>query len=245
MSKVEVIKSKGAGTPNYIWIGIIIIAIISGVCIGIFNNIDSFNTDNDNNTNVNNNTVKNKETLYKISVDNFDYFKESTISFSEKYTAKLDGESLSASVSFMLYNDDSQKDQCYYSSQAKFNNGSLTTIQGKCTYNVSNNILTVNGTFNKLEIPSSYEQNMGVPSTNSKEDAHIECQINGNGKSITCGKITYYNYSYSEINKRNSDYFLIDKKHIIYDEYGVGIGNSEYTLNLDDYEIKEVTSMPY
>ena len=245
MAKVEVIKSKNAGTPNYIWMGIIILAIVVGVGIGIYNNLDSFHKDSSNKTDDKNDNIKSKETIYRISVDDFDYFKENVISFSESYTAKMNGESLSATVSFMLYNNDRQKDQCYYSSQAKFNTGSSTTIQGNCTYNVNNGVLTVDGTFDKLVIPSSYENQMGMTSTKTKEDAHLECQVNSKGKSITCGDITYYNYTYTEINKRRSDYFLIDKKNIIYDEYGVGIVNDEYNLNLDDYKIEDVTSMPY
>ncbi len=240
MAKVEVVKSKKADKPNYIWVGIIVVVLVLYGFGYIWGNSNSSNTTD--NGKAQEESKTNKGMLYKISIDDFDYLSESIISFSESYTAKLDGESFSANVSFMLYNNKSN--ECYYSSQAKFNNGSSVTIQGGCTYNINNNTLNVDGTFNKLAIPSSYEQSMGLTSTSTKEKEHLECQVNGKGKSITCGKITYYNYTYSESSKRNSAYILFNSKSILYDINGIGLGNKDYTINLSDYEIMEVDSMP-
>ncbi len=46
MAKVEVIQSKNAGTPNYVWVGIIIVAIVIGVSVGAVNYFSNENNSN-------------------------------------------------------------------------------------------------------------------------------------------------------------------------------------------------------
>ncbi len=226
----------------------VIILVIMVFVIGVFfvgmyfydfsntkNNVD---IDNDNAV-TDKKDLENKEELYKISVDNYDFWMEDMKIYKEKYTAKMDGEKLAAEVLINLYKDQ----ECYYFSQVKFESGSLVTIQGSCTYNVENNILNVDGTYNKLAIPSAYEQSMGMTDTNSKEESHLEFTINSNGKSITAGKITYYNSTYSKIFERGTSYILVDKKGTLYDLTGKSIWNDKQ-LVLDNYNIIEVDKLP-
>lgn len=185
-----------------------------------------------------------KETLYLVKIDDYDFWAEGIKTYNQEYTGQISGQNVSVKEFITI----SENNKCYYSDQIKFNNGAITTIQGNCTYSKNDNKLAVDGVYNRLDVPSTIEQNHGVPSTNSKEEAHLDFEIGSNGKYMKAKNITYYNSFYVMMSERESEYILVDKNNQSYDLNGKSIrkiynkvtDESEYvTLDLNQYNIIE------
>lgn len=197
---------------------------------GSYNNQGSTTTNDDNDVNSNQPSQNNKKTLYRTAVENFDFWERDF----KMYHVEYEGGEITLNLSSF----------CYYLDQTTNNDGSVITIQGDCESSIENNQLIIEGNFNKLVIPSTYEQSMGATSISTTEASRVVFDIGTNGRYIKRGNVTCYELSYQDTLDRNLDYILFDRDgEVLYDETGYSF-TADRTIDLEDYTIKNVDSFP-
>lgn len=236
--------SKRSKKIIYVILAIVIIVGILAINILIPapNPTNSNNDVNDTTDENDTNQEETKDILYKYNINDFDYSNLDTKIFSITVTTTNGGKGQA------LINLYSKDNSCYYQISINDDRGASVSNSTNCSYNISDNTLTITADFQNIYNPSQYYSSMGYTSNTSYEYGKITtAEIEENWKGIIIDTQTYRNAAYRCALQRGLEKILFNpKSKNVYQLNGNDIchtdGVSEdLAIDVSDYRIVDKT----